>query len=311
MWGKGSECVLEKILIVDDNVMNCDMIADVLRQVGYEVFEAHQGKEVLPMIRKNKPSLVLLDVMLPGMNGFEICKRIKDSPETENIAVILLTVLNGVEDRTHAINVGADLFLSKPVNHKELKRQIEFTLLNKSKILNMENARSVCQCFLKLTKYLNSDLYQHTLITQNYSIKTAQMMGLDEQMILQVEMGAALHDLGKMLTDDKDYWKNAKEVLMPLRMIEWIEPYLDLGQKNRNNGSNVIPDPLQKREIEGVEIVRMVNRFAELCQQFEKQKEALAALLKEIDMQGGNTLIYRSLEQVIIDEVFVREFKAG
>jgi response regulator RpfG family c-di-GMP phosphodiesterase len=301
---------MEKILIVDDNVMNCDMNADFLRKVGYEVLEAHQGKEVLPTIRKNKPNLVLLDVMLPGMNGFEICKRIKDSPETENIAVILLTVLNDVEDRTHAINVGADLFLSKPVNYKELKKQIEFTLLNKSKILNMESSRAVCQCFLKLMEFLNPSLYQHTLITQKYSIKTAQIMGLDEEKILQVEMGAALHDLGKMVTDDDDQWRKAREILLPLRMIEWIGLYLDLGQRERNNGLNVIPDLLQERETEGVEIVKIVNRFAELCPHFEKQKDALSALHDEIKLQGENTLIFESLEQVLKDEIFVREFKA-
>lgn len=110
---------MAKILVVDDNLASCEMLSDVLTQWGYDVRQAHQGKEVLPLVEEFAPDLVLLDVMLPGMNGFEICKRIKASPKTENIAVILLTVLNDVEDRTQGIRVGADLFLSKPVNYKD------------------------------------------------------------------------------------------------------------------------------------------------------------------------------------------------
>ena len=107
---------MAKILVVDDNLASCEMLSDVLTQWGYDVRQAHQGKEVLPLVEEFAPDLVLLDVMLPGMNGFEICKRIKASPKTENIAVILLTVLNDVEDRTQGIRVSADLFLSKPAN---------------------------------------------------------------------------------------------------------------------------------------------------------------------------------------------------
>ena len=141
---------MAKILVVDDNLANCDLLADVLSQWGYEVAQAHQGKEVLPMVEAFRPDLVLLDVMLPGMNGFEICKRIKASAETENIAVILLTVLNDVEDRAQGIRVGADLFLSKPVNYKELRRQIEFVLSNKTHMEELEESEAICECLLRL-----------------------------------------------------------------------------------------------------------------------------------------------------------------
>ena len=139
---------MAKILVVDDNLASCEMLSDVLTQWGYDVRQAHQGKEVLPLVEEFAPDLVLLDVMLPGMNGFEICKRIKASPKTENIAVILLTVLNDVEDRTQGIRVGADLFLSKPVNYKELRRQIEFVLSNKTHIAELEESAAVCECFI-------------------------------------------------------------------------------------------------------------------------------------------------------------------
>lgn len=145
---------MAKILVVDDNLANCDLLADVLSQWGYEVAQAHQGKEVLPMVEAFRPDLVLLDVMLPGMNGFEICKRIKASAETENIAVILLTVLNDVEDRAQGIRVGADLFLSKPVNYKELRRQIEFVLSNKTHMEELEESEAICECLLRLMSHL-------------------------------------------------------------------------------------------------------------------------------------------------------------
>lgn len=84
---------MEKILVIDDNEVICDMLYDVLNEWGFCVEKAYQGMKALPLVDEFQPDLVLLDVMLPGMNGFEICRRIKSDPEKEHIAVILLTVL--------------------------------------------------------------------------------------------------------------------------------------------------------------------------------------------------------------------------
>ena len=85
---------MEKILVIDDNEVICDMLYDVLNEWGFCAEKAYQGMKALPLVDEFQPDLVLLDVMLPGMNGFEICRRIKSDPEKEHIAVILLTVLS-------------------------------------------------------------------------------------------------------------------------------------------------------------------------------------------------------------------------
>ena len=215
---------MAKILVVDDNLASCEMLSDVLTQWGYDVRQAHQGKEVLPLVEEFAPDLVLLDVMLPGMNGFEICKRIKASPKTENIAVILLTVLNDVEDRTQGIRVGADLFLSKPVNYKELRRQIEFVLSNKTHIAELEESAAVCECFLRFMRCLDPVLYRHSLQVQGYAKKLAMRLELSDQSIARAQIGAALHDVEKLLPEQEGDGERALEIFAPLKMMEWLRP---------------------------------------------------------------------------------------
>ena len=90
---------MEKILIVDDNKQNCDIIKDLLETWGYHVYVAFEGYEAINIAINHKPAVILLDVMLPGMNGFEICEKLKNNANTQNISIIMLTALNEVEDR--------------------------------------------------------------------------------------------------------------------------------------------------------------------------------------------------------------------
>jgi diguanylate cyclase (GGDEF)-like protein len=118
----------EVILIVDDETSNRLLLNTYLKSAGYEVIVAKSGEEAIEMIRFDPPSAVILDVMLPKMNGFEVCKYLKESRETYFIPVILVTALRGNDERLKGSEVGADDFIAKPFNRIELLTRIKSLL---------------------------------------------------------------------------------------------------------------------------------------------------------------------------------------
>ena len=116
------------ILVVDDNQQNLELLQVYLEDVDCRSIPASDGPEALDIISKNPPDLILLDVMMPKMSGFEVCRRIKSDPKTSDIPVIMVTALNEFGDIERAIDSGTDDFLSKPVNKLELLTRIK-TLL--------------------------------------------------------------------------------------------------------------------------------------------------------------------------------------
>ena len=119
---------LPVILVVDDNQQNLELIRAYLEDVDCETVAAADGVEALDVIAENKPDLVLLDVMMPKMSGFEVCRRLKNNPETENIPVIMVTALNEFGDIERGIDSGTDDFVSKPVNRLELLTRVRTML---------------------------------------------------------------------------------------------------------------------------------------------------------------------------------------
>jgi two-component system, cell cycle response regulator len=105
-----------RILVVDDIVANVRLLEAKLSAEYFEVVTAMNGLDALEAIQRTKPDIVLLDVMMPGMDGFEVCKRIKGNPQTQHIPVIMVTALDQSEDRVRGLEAGADDFLTKPVN---------------------------------------------------------------------------------------------------------------------------------------------------------------------------------------------------
>lgn len=113
------------VLVVDDNADNVELVRMGLESAGYEVVAAYDGEEALLKVADASPDVILLDVMMPGLDGIEVCRRLKSWEETRSIPVLMLTALKEVEDRVRAIEVGADEFLSKPVDMTELKVRVK------------------------------------------------------------------------------------------------------------------------------------------------------------------------------------------
>ncbi len=117
----------EKVLIVDDEVMNIELLRAYLDE-KYEVISATDGHEALEKVRDEMPDIILLDVMMPEMNGYQVCEHLKGDEETQFIPVIMVTALSGRNDWISGIEAGADEFLTKPVNKLELLTRINSLL---------------------------------------------------------------------------------------------------------------------------------------------------------------------------------------
>ena len=117
-----------KILVVDDIAINVELQKAYLAVADYEVIEAQNGEEALQKVKDEKPDLILLDVMMPKMNGYEVCKILKNNPETQFIPIIMVTALAEVEDKVRGIEAGADDFISRPFNKIELMARVKSLL---------------------------------------------------------------------------------------------------------------------------------------------------------------------------------------
>src|SRR2546425_563509 len=116
------------ILVVDDDQRNVRLMESILRGSGYRVAKAYDGEEALSLVEREPPDLLLLDVMMPKMSGFELCQRLKGRYETRLLPIILVTALNALEDKVQALEYGADDFLSKPINKVELLAKVRSVL---------------------------------------------------------------------------------------------------------------------------------------------------------------------------------------
>ncbi|UCD30689.1 MAG: response regulator [Planctomycetota bacterium] len=118
-----------KVLIVDDNVQNLELLVAYMEEVpNVTTIPAYNGMEAMQKVAEEKPDLILLDIMMPKMSGFEVCRQIKSDPETRDIQIIMVTALNEVGDHERAVDCGTDEFLTKPVNRIELITRVKSLL---------------------------------------------------------------------------------------------------------------------------------------------------------------------------------------
>lgn len=116
------------ILVVDDNQQNLELLQAYLEDMDCHTVPAYDGLEALKIVSQQPPDLILLDIMMPKMSGFEVCKRIKNDPRTSDIPIIMVTALNEFGDIERSIDSGTDDFISKPVNKLELLTRVKTML---------------------------------------------------------------------------------------------------------------------------------------------------------------------------------------
>ena len=134
-----------KILIADDNVVNVELLDAYLAGCDYEIETAEDGAETLEKVKSFAPDLILLDIMMPKLSGFEVCEKLKSDPQTKDIMILMVSALSERGDIERAVNAGCDDYLSKPVNKFELLKRVE----------NMLKLRSVTDELERLKRYID------------------------------------------------------------------------------------------------------------------------------------------------------------
>jgi putative two-component system response regulator len=204
------------ILVADDNQMNRDLLRALLEKEGYRVICAGDGNQALHIIREKQVDLVLLDVIMPGRTGFEVCLSIKSRPETRFIPVVLVTGLTSVGERIEGFQSGADDFLSKPVNKQELLARTRSLLRLKEYTNELENAEAVL--FSLALSIESKDPYTkgHCDRLSEFSVALGRRLGLPHEQSIALRRAGVVHDIGKIAVPEHILAKAG-----PLTADEW------------------------------------------------------------------------------------------
>ena len=274
------------ILIVDDEYIGRETLQSVLEGEGYELEMAENGFQAIEKAKQLLPDVILLDVMMPGMTGFEVCQRIRSDPQIAEIPIIILTALDDRESLLNALKAGADDFISKPFDRFELRaRLLGITRLNRYQKLIQERAKlreanaQLLNAYEATIEGLSHALDLRDRETEGHSrrvteltIKLAQALNMKDEEIMHIRRGALLHDMGKIGVPDSilhkadklsdEEWvimrKHPRFAYEMLHPIEYLHPALDIPYNHHEkwDGSGY------PRALKGEEIPMSARLFA-------------------------------------------------
>jgi len=188
------------ILCVDDEPGNLKLLERTLGTSGYEVVKASDGREALDIIASRTVDLVLTDVMMPGIDGFETCRRIKGDERYRHIPVVMITALDSKIDRIRGIEAGADEFLAKPYDHGEVLARVKMLLRTKllDEMLDDDAFAYTVHSLARASEANDEDTGDHILRVGEYCAIVAERLGNAEQWVQSIKLQATLHDVGKV-----------------------------------------------------------------------------------------------------------------
>jgi len=187
-----------RVLVVDDMEANRKLAASFLTRDGYLVEFAHDGQAALDLVARDQPDLVLMDVMMPHINGFEACLALKRNPATRLIPVVLVTALQNSEDRIRGLDAGADDFISKPVNAHELRARVRSLIRIKRYTDDLDTAESVIVSLALTIEARDRYTEGHCQRLAAYASSLGRHIGLSEEDVAALARGGFLHDIGKV-----------------------------------------------------------------------------------------------------------------
>jgi putative two-component system response regulator len=216
------------ILIVDDQPTDQDLLAEVLQAQGFDTRTAGDGQMALDAFSRTRPDLVLVDAMMPNMNGYEVCRRLKSDPRTRLTPVVMVTSMSDTRDRVRGLQAGADDILAKPVDRAELLARVRSLLKQKAYTDELERAESVL-CALALS-IEGKDPYTegHCERLSAYSVALGKQVGLAEDQLIALRRGGIVHDIGKVAIPDAILLKPGR--LTPQEM-DIIRQHPQVGEK--------------------------------------------------------------------------------
>ncbi len=232
-----------RILVVDDNNDNLFLMKQLLGSRGYEVVGASNAGEAESMMQTHSPDLVLLDVIMPGKSGYELCHQWKSDPQTRLVPVVMITGLTDREDKIRGIEAGADDFLNKPIFPEELFARVKSLLKLKEFTDELESVESTL-CTLGLSVESRDPYTEgHCDRLATYASDLGAHLGLSADDQIALRRGGYLHDLGKIAIPDEilkkgsdltvDEWKIMRQhpvigenICKPLRSLRSVLPII-------------------------------------------------------------------------------------
>jgi putative two-component system response regulator len=198
------------ILVADDEPANRELMIELLEPQGYKIVIAVDGQEALEEFARNQPDLVLLDIMMPRVDGVEVCRRLKKNPESRLTPIVLVTALSAKEDRVRGIEAGANDFLNKPVDRIELLARVRSLLNLKAYTDELERAELVLFALARSIEGKDPYTGGHCERLSDYSERLGQRIGLPEEQITALRRGGIVHDIGKVAVPDAILLKPGK-----------------------------------------------------------------------------------------------------
>ncbi|MFD0914576.1 response regulator [Methylophilus luteus] len=198
-----------KILIVDDEPLNLKVLKQVL-QDDYRLSFAKNGVDALELVKKERPGLILLDVMMPGMTGFEVCRQLKSDPDTHTIPVIFVTALADEADESEGFNAGGVDYINKPISPALVRARVK-THLSLVHIDELKNTHlELIQRLGRAAEFKDNETGMHVIRMSHVSGRIALEMGMDAGFAEQLVHAAPMHDIGKIGIPDHVLLKPGK-----------------------------------------------------------------------------------------------------
>lgn len=265
------------ILVVDDQPANVALIEGVLALQGYKIASAADGERALEIVASQPPDLILLDIMMPGMDGFEVCARLKGDERTRLIPIVMVTALSDLQDRIRGIEVGADDFLSKPFHEAELSARVRSLLKVKEFTDELEHAEDVLCTLARSVEAKDAYTDGHCERLSLYSVALGRSLGLYPEQLKALHRGGYLHDIGKIAVSESilnkkmglsdEEWRIVREhpivgerICKPLKSLKLVLPIIRHHHERWDGGG--YPDGLKAQEIPlCARIIRVVDIY--------------------------------------------------
>src|SRR5215470_6795534 len=207
---------IPRILVIDDKLDTLLLLRELLTSRGYEVISTTDSHEARELVHSEKPDLVLMDVVMPGLSGYDLCRELKNDAQTRLVPIVMITGLSDRDDRVRGIEAGADDFLSKPLYPEELFARVKSLLKLKEFTDELENAEAVLVALALGIEARDPYTGNHCERLAHYASDLGQHIGLDNDGIVALKRGGYLHDLGKVSIPDEILKKGTR-----LTPAEW------------------------------------------------------------------------------------------
>jgi putative two-component system response regulator len=293
--------VLERdvVLAVDDNEQNLQLLEEYLWSWGYDAVLARDGREAVELYPRHNPSIIVLDVMMPNMDGYEACRLIKSSPAGRTIPILMLTALTGTDDKIRALEAGADDFLNKPINREELRTRIRSLIRIRNLRKELDSSENIIMTLTSALESKDARTMGHVHRVAAYSAHLCDKLGMSVEERETIIKGAMLHDVGMIgvpdhllldtpATDEErdrvaDHTRMGASILEPMMTFRQFVPIVRWHHE-RFDGQGY-PDGLRGEAIPlEAQIVAIANRFDEIHHESGlSEVEAMQQLVAEAE----------------------------